>query len=154
MTTPKTTIQDDFTHYFVTGLGQLEKELESYPSETSLWITTKGILNSGGNLAYHLLGNLNHFIGAALGNTGYVRNRPEEFNIKNVPRSEISEWISETVAMVESVLPAVEDLDAPYPGGYFSKEGSIRYILLQFVTHLQYHLGQINYHRRILFPEG
>ncbi|MCB0635579.1 MAG: hypothetical protein KDC54_03125, partial [Lewinella sp.] len=79
----------DYLRYFDQYLDQLANDLRSYPAEDTLWLQPPGINNSAGNLALHLLGNLNHFIGAALGDTGYIRERDLEFGRKGVPRAEV-----------------------------------------------------------------
>lgn len=139
-----------FLHYFQANLAQLRKEIEAYPTDESLWTTAAGISNSAGNLTYHLLGNLNHFIGAALGQTGYVRDRPLEFSIKGVSKIELIAWLDDTSAMIGKVLPAIENVKAPYPAGYFEPAETIDFQLLRLLAHLNYHLGQVNYHRRLL----
>ncbi|WP_311136921.1 hypothetical protein [Chryseobacterium luquanense] len=78
---------------FTRDLNQLKKEIESSQNEDSIWKVDKSILNSAGNLTLHLVGNINHFIGAILGNSGYVRNRELEFSLKNIPRAELIEKI-------------------------------------------------------------
>ena len=65
--------------FFRKDLSKLIGEIDLYKNETDLWKIKDGISNSGGNLTLHLIGNLNHFIGATLGNTGYVRERDKEF---------------------------------------------------------------------------
>lgn len=143
-------MQQYFISYFQEHLEQLKKEMEAYERESDLWIVAPGISNAAGNLCYHLTGNLNHFIGAALGNTGYVRDRPLEFSIRDVPRAELVQTIDETSAMIETVLSKVDDLEADYPAEFFSPQHTIAHYLFRFITHFNYHLGQINYHRRLL----
>ncbi len=67
-------------------LLKLRTEIESYQDESNLWRIEKNIANSAGNLCLHLVGNLNAYIGATLGQTGYVRDRDAEFTLKNIPR--------------------------------------------------------------------
>ena len=143
-------MQQYFISYFQQHLEQLKKEINAYEREQDLWIIAPGISNSAGNLCYHLTGNLNHYIGAALGNTGYERDRPLEFSIKDVPRAELVRTIDETSVMIENVLSKVNDLEAEYPEDFFSPQRSIAHYLFRLITHFNYHLGQINYHRRIL----
>ena len=146
-------MQKSYIDFFQTGLKKLQKEMLAYPNEEYLWLAPKGIGNSAGNLTYHLLGNIDHFIGAALGATGYIRNRPEEFNIKNVASLDLINRIQHASALVENVISNLEDLSAPYPFEYFQQHGSIDHFLMKLLAHFNYHLGQINYHRRLLFPE-
>ena len=111
-----------------------------------------GIANSGGNLTLHLIGNLNYFIGTVLGETGFVRDREAEFASSDVPRKQIVEDIAATSAMLEQTLTnlPIERLTKDYPIEFNQQVFSIDTMLMYFLTHLSYHLGQINYHRRII----
>jgi len=133
-------------------LNKLKAEIEAYQNEENLWKTDKNIANSGGNLALHLVGNLNHFIGTHLGNTGYVRQRDLEFSSKDIPKAELIEKVKATAAMIDSVLPQLseEDLKKEYPLVVFESAMTTDYFLIHLLAHLDYHLGQINYHRRLL----
>ena len=137
---------------FDRDLNRLKTEIESYQNEKNLWITDKAVSNSGGNLCLHLLGNLNSFIGAELGNTGYIRNRPLEFSLKDIPKAELVSRIEETSATVKTALEKLTDSDLAkeYPITVFTEKTSTEYFLIHLSTHLTYHLGQINYHRRLL----
>ncbi len=137
---------------FNTDLERLQKEVESYSEEDVLWRTNGDISNSAGNLCLHLVGNLNHFIGAILGNTGYVRDRDSEFSLKNIARPELIASIVEVRNMVQKALLDLDpdDLEKNYPVNVFGTEMTSGYFLIRLVAHLNYHLGQINYHRRML----
>ena len=142
-----------FSSYFEEYLDQLRREVEAYPDERQLWLCPTGISNSAGNLCTHLLGNLHHFIGHGLGDTGYVRNRPLEFSVTAVPRMDLLDQIESTRQMIETVLSSISDIEAPYPK--ILRDGhhgpySIHKELVRLSMHLAYHLGQINYHRRLL----
>jgi len=133
-------------------LLKLKDEINFYPDEARLWRTEGQISNSAGNLCLHLIGNLNHFIGATLGQTGYIRDRDSEFVLKNVPRTALIERIDQTVQVLKSALAPMDDqeLEKDFP---LEKHGSTvtnRYMLLHLLTHLNYHLGQVNYHRRLI----
>lgn len=128
----------------------LIKNLKAYPDEESMWLCPEGIPNCAGNLAIHLMGNLNHFIGAVLGDTGYKRNRPLEFAIKEIPRDEIIRWIEKTRGMLDEVIPKIESSEGDYPAGFRTYDSSISHELGRLLAHLAYHVGQINYHRRLL----
>jgi uncharacterized damage-inducible protein DinB len=137
-------------------LKALRREIETYPSEEDLWEVRPGITNPGGNLALHLAGNLQYFLGNVLGHNGYVRNRDAEFGSKDVPRSELLREIDNAIAAVETGMERITeaDLARPYPesvGGVSSTTGAF---LAHFATHLAYHLGQVDYHRRILTGES
>ena len=133
-------------------LLKLKAEIELYKDEKNLWIIDKGIANSGGNLCLHLIGNLNTYIGREIGKTNYVRNRDLEFSRKDVARTELINNIDDTVIVVQDALSKMsqEELDKEYPLLVFDKKTSTEYFLVHLVTHLSYHLGQINYHRRLL----
>ncbi|KYG82829.1 DUF1572 family protein [Roseivirga echinicomitans] len=134
-------------------LDRLSNEVESYSKEENLWITEGQITNTAGNLALHICGNLQHFIGAVLGKTGYERNRDFEFSGKNVSRTELLNSIQETKTTVSDTLQRLPEsvLNYPYPQRIFNnKEMSTLFFLIHLQGHLNYHLGQINYHRRIL----
>ncbi len=63
------------SEFFERDIIKLKEEIVLYKDETNLWKVENKISNSAGNLCLHLIGNLNHFIGATVGNTGYVRQR-------------------------------------------------------------------------------
>jgi hypothetical protein len=137
---------------FNRDLNKLKMEIESYQKESSLWLVADGISNSAGNLCLHLIGNTNGFIGAQIGKTGYIRQRDLEFSLKDVPRAELIKKIEDTIVMVDSVLDTIpaEQFETLYPIEVFGYPMSTEYFLVHLATHLGYHLGQINYHRRLL----
>lgn len=137
---------------FVRDLEKLKSEIQQYRDENALWVTGGEIANSAGNLCLHLVGNLNHFIGATLGNTGYVRQRDLEFSQKNVPRQELLDAVEQTTAKVRESLGKLTeaDLQERFPLEKHGQVVTTGYMLLHLQTHLNYHLGQINYHRRLL----
>jgi hypothetical protein len=137
-------------------LKALRREIESYPTEGDLWQVPPGVANPGGNLALHLAGNLQYFLGNVLGKNGYVRNRDAEFGDRDVPRADLLREIDNAIAAVELGMSKISeaDLAKPYPekvGGVNSTTGAF---LAHFATHLAYHLGQVDYHRRILTGES
>lgn len=137
-------------------LVSLRKEIEAYPAEPDLWRGAEGITNSGGTLALHLAGNLQHFIGAVLGNTGYVRDRDAEFAERDVPRADVLRRIDAALAAVQDVLPRLTEADLarayPLPIGKVRVETAD--FLIHLATHLTYHLGQVDYHRRMVTRTG
>jgi uncharacterized damage-inducible protein DinB len=137
---------------FERDLNKLKSELLAYKSEETIWKTDATISNSAGNLALHLIGNLNAFIGAEIGKTGYVRNRPLEFSAKFVPRNKLVVDIEATIAVIKNALLLLteEDYQAEYPLLVFEQKTSTEYFLVHLTVHLGYHLGQVNYHRRLL----
>jgi uncharacterized damage-inducible protein DinB len=145
-------LQQILKKLLIRDLEKLKTEIEAYKSESNIWLVPDGISNSAGNLCLHLVGNLNHYIGTVLGNTGYVRQRDLEFSLKDVPRAELVQKIEGTIAMIDEVMGRVTDeqLSAEFPVVVFSKGDTTGYFLAHLVTHLGYHLGQVNYHRRLL----
>ena len=137
---------------FARDLNRLQHEIASYHDEDRIWQFEKGIANSAGNLCLHLIGNLTTYISAALGGVAYVRNRDQEFSLKGIPRSELIRQIEATRSQVEQALQglAATDLQAEYPLLVLETKTSTEYLLVHLATHLAYHLGQINYHRRLL----
>lgn len=150
--TETTMIKDTLKALYIRDLAKLKQELELYTNEENIWRTDKNILNSAGNLCLHLVGNLNTYIGAELGNTGYVRNRPEEFSLKNIPREELISKIDGTIEVLEAVVGSLteDQLKSEYPRGVSDGKESTEYFLVHLAMHLSYHLGQVNYHRRLL----
>ena len=146
-------MKDSLIQLLTRDIERLQKELQLYTEEAALWKTNKEIKNSAGNLAIHLVGNLNHFIGAVLGNSGYLRQRDKEFNDKNIPRKLILDELDIVKETIEKAILVLteNDLKKEYPINVFKKESmSTEYFLIFLYGHLNYHLGQINYHRRLL----
>jgi hypothetical protein len=139
------------TEILLRDIDRLRAEVESFESDDALWTTLPGTSNPPGALALHICGNLQHFIGATLGGSGYVRDRDAEFAARDLPRSAVLEQIAVTRRVVESTLDAMEAsrLDEPFPIDKFMEGKSTGFALLHFLGHLSYHLGQINYSRRV-----
>ena len=137
---------------FDRDLEKLKIEITSYKDEKKMWEVTGEISNSAGNLCLHICGNLQHFIGSVLGISGYKRDRDSEFSRKNIPVDEIIRKIDHTIFTVKKTLNEldVNKLDEIYPINVFGKEMTTGFFLAHLTTHLNYHLGQINYHRRLL----
>jgi uncharacterized damage-inducible protein DinB len=145
-------LQENLRKLFHRDLNKLKAEIELYPNEQAIWITGGQITNSAGNLCLHIIGNLNTYIGAQLGGSGYVRQRDLEFSLKNVPATELIKKIEDTIKVIDTTLSTLTDgqLYAEYPIVVFENKTSTAYFLIHLAGHLTYHLGQINYHRRLL----
>ena len=143
---------DSINNVMQRNLQALKKEINAYTNEEYLWLMAGEIPNSAGNLCLHLCGNLQHYIGAVLGNSGYVRQRDAEFSSKNVPTIELQALIDTTMAAVSQTLNNLDtaSLAKEYPEQVFGKQMTTEYFLIHLTSHLGYHLGQINYHRRLL----
>jgi len=144
----------DYIWMFDKSLGQLATELEAYPSEEALWQTGGAISNSAGHLAQHLAGNLQHFVGRHIGGTDYRRDRDSEFSQRKYNREQLLELIARTRS---GIRDALQHKDAAFLEEAYStdimkiKDGQTTGFMLSYLyAHLNYHLGQVNYHRRLL----
>lgn len=137
---------------FNRDLLRLKNEIELFKIESNIWAIDNAISNSAGNLCLHLLGNLHTYIGAEIGKTGYIRQRPLEFSSKNIPRTTLIAEIENVIQVVNKslLLLTEEDFKKEYPILVFEHACTFEYLLIHLTTHLTYHLGQINYHRRLL----
>ena len=137
---------------FRRDLEKLKQEIDSYGDESKIWAIDAAISNSAGNLCLHLIGNINAYIGAEIGKTGYIRNRELEFTLKDIPKSELLQKIDETIIVIENAFNDLtdENFAEEYPIVVFGEPMTTEYFLVHLATHLAYHLGQINYHRRLL----
>ena len=133
-------------------LEKLKQEISLFRDEKNIWLIDKNIANSAGNLCLHLVGNLKTYIGAEIGKTGYIRNRDLEFSQKNIPQQQLIKMVEDTIIVVEESLNKLneEDLEKEYPLLVFKERTSTGFFLIHLAVHLNYHLGQVNYHRRLL----
>ena len=145
-------VTDSLKKLFDRDLDKLKNELSNYKEEKSLWIIKKNISNSAGNLALHIIGNLNHFIGGVLGENGYVRDRDAEFSKKDVPLNDLLQSIDEVKTTIYNTLEGIseEQLHENFPVNVFGYDMTTLFFLMHLHSHLTYHLGQINYHRRLI----
>jgi uncharacterized damage-inducible protein DinB len=145
-------IKENIEQLFARDLQKLRQEIEAYDDEPVIWQTMMGINNSSGNLCLHILGNLNTYIGSTLGNTGYIRNREREFSLLNIPKATLIEEINKVKIIIKNTFDSLTDdqLAENYPEDVLGSPMSTLQFLMHLIGHLNYHLGQINYHRRIL----
>ncbi len=145
-------ITDTLVKLFKRDLEQLKTEIEKYNSEDNIWRVEPSISNSAGNLCLHIIGNLNAFIGVGLANTSYKRQRELEFSLKDVPRETLLRQIDETILVVEKGLKGLraDQMTNDFPVQIWDKPSEMEFTIIHLSTHLNYHLGQINYHRRLL----
>lgn len=136
---------------FLRDLNLLKEQLALFEGDGELWVDREGINNSAGNLFLHICGNLRHFIGSVLGDSGYTRERDREFNDNNVPRAELESLLDQTIIEVKQAFSPMLDtaLDDPYPAPFRDEAITTFEMLLHLYGHLNYHYGQINYFRRI-----
>ena len=151
-----TTLLQSLEALYTRELTTLRAELEAYPNEADLWKTLPGMSNSGGNLALHLTGNLQHFIGAVLGKSGYVRNRDADFGSRNVARAELLQQVDQAIAVVSSTLRKLDParLEQQFPDPIAKMRLATGDFLMHLGNHFSYHLGQLDYHRRAVTGGG
>lgn len=135
--------------FYERDICKMIEEVNLFKDEESLWKTDGSVKNSAGNLALHVIGGTSHFFGATLAGTGYVRDRDSEFTMKGVPRKDIIARLEELIPIIRRTIAAV-DLDGEYPLIFDGAKRSNGYLLVQLLAHLNYHLGQVNYLRRIV----
>ena len=137
---------------YIDFLNALKNEISLYKNEENIWKLVGDITNTPGNLCLHLCGNLKHFYGAIIGNTGYVRERDLEFSRKNVSRDDLIKEVDDTISMIEKIFNGLtlEDINRIYPDDKFGENVTYGFVFSRLISHLSYHIGQINYHRRIL----
>jgi hypothetical protein len=133
-------------------LGAVQRTVEAYPDDPSLWAERAGLPNAGGTLVLHLAGNLQHYLGAVLGQTGYRRDRAAEFSRRDVSRAVLLGEIDAARRAIERGMAALSDeaLTAPYPEPIAGRTVATGDFLVHLAAHLAYHLGQLDYHRRLV----
>jgi len=146
------TIVETLLKLFDRDLLRLEEEINLYQSEEAIWRISGEIKNTAGNLCLHLCGNLQYYIGANLGRISYVRNRDNEFAAKGLSKAELIAEVQKTRQAVRESLETLKPsiLESEYPEKIYEYPMTTGYFLIHLIAHLNYHLGQINYHRRIL----
>jgi len=145
-------ITDTLKVLFKRDLEQVKTEIKLYTIEEDLWIINKSISNSAGNLCLHIIGNLNATIGAGLTKTGYIRQRELEFSLKGISRAKLISQIDALIITIENGLNSLTEsqMTDDFPDTIWKKSHKTEYTLVLLISHLSYHLGQINYHRRLL----
>jgi len=138
--------------FYERDLRSVVQELLLFKDEQNLWKTAGSVRNTSGNLALHLIGGLNFLIGTQLAHTGYKRNRDQEFIRKDVPREELVKDLEAVIQLITQTLKGFDSsrMEADYPIPFDDATRSNSYVLVQLLAHINYHLGQINYLRRIL----
>jgi hypothetical protein len=140
------------TAVFSRDIDTLRHEIETYPDDAALWQEVPGLANAGGTLALHLAGNLQHFIGGRLGGSGYLRDRPAEFSRRGVSKKEILAELDRAGHVVRDTLGRLResDLTKEFPDNLGELTAETGDFLIHLHAHLNYHIGQIDYHRRVV----
>ncbi|MCU0648545.1 MAG: DUF1572 domain-containing protein [Gemmatimonadaceae bacterium] len=137
-------------------LDALAREVRAYPDDATPWVLPAGVPNSAGTLVQHCCGGLRHFIGAVLGDTGYVRTRDREFSDRGATREALLALIASAREEVDRTLGAIDDarLHERYPIEVAHGEADTGPWITHLVSHVAYHLGQVDYHRRLVTGDG
>ena len=138
--------------FYERDIHKLIEEINLFKNEENIWQTTSSLKNSCGNLVLHIIGGMNYLIGTTLAHTEYVRNRDQEFIQKNVEKKKLIAKLEELITMINQTLNNLtpEQMENEYPIFFDKPKTSVSYVLVQLLAHLNYHLGQVNYLRRIL----
>jgi hypothetical protein len=149
-------ITSDLAHLFGRDLAKLSQQIEAFPTDEALWQTLPGVINAAGNLALHIEGNLREFVGRQLGNLPYERKRELEFSSKGASRGELSARLAELRSSIPSVIAELspEQMEMEYPEVVLGAPTSTQEFLIHLYGHLNWHLGQVDYLRRILLKDG
>jgi hypothetical protein len=142
-------LNDILADFYERDIRKMIEEVNLFSNEENLWKTQGGVRNPSGNLVLHIIGGMNYLIGAKLASTGYIRDRDQEFIRKGVPAKELVAQLEELIPMISTTLNKLA-LEAEYPILFDDAKRSNGYVLTQLLVHLNYHLGQVNYLRRIL----
>lgn len=145
-------LNDVLTGFYERDLRKLIAEVNLFKTEDDLWRTQGTVKNPAGNLVLHLIGGLNHLIGATLAKSGYIRNRNEEFSSKGVKKEELVTGLEELILLINRTINNLspEQMEAEFPIFFDKPHTCVSYVLVQLLVHLNYHLGQVNYIRRVL----
>lgn len=151
-----TMISAELAALFGRDINKLKSEILQFKNEDNLWRALPGITNSAGNLCLHLSGNLQTYIGRNIGGIPYIRDRDAEFSLKGLSKSELISKVEHTHNVVHNTLSNLNAgmLDQLYVENILGYEMTHSYFLIHLLAHLSYHLGQINYIRRILEGAG
>jgi len=144
--------KNDLHFFYQRDIQRVIDEIALFKDEANIWKICGSTKNSAGNLALHLIGGLNYLIGTNILHTGYVRNRDAEFTTKGIEKEQLMEQLKELNSMIGKAISSLteEKLDSSFPIFFDKENATVNYVLIQLLLHLNYHLGQINYLRRIL----
>jgi hypothetical protein len=133
-------------------LTRLMQELQAFSDDEALWRIAPGASNSAGNLTLHLEGNLREYIGRQLGRVPYTRQRDLEFSLRDLPAVDLMQRIGALKEMVPGIVAGLTaaELQSTYPEMVFGAPISTQQLLMSLYGHLNYHMGQIDYLRRVL----
>src|SRR5262245_7984326 len=139
------TVSDEFARYIEHLAGRVERAARAVPRE-KLYAKPFTFGNSIGHLVLHLTGNLNHYIGAGIAGTGYLRDRPHEFADPNPPPPEVTlERFREAAAMVVRSIRSLDDAGWKVPVTDQPPITTRFGLVLVCASHMNNHVGQMAY---------
>jgi hypothetical protein len=147
---------NDLASLFSRDLTRLKQQIEAFPNDEALWQTLPGVINPAGNLALHIEGNLREYVGRQLGQLPYTRKRELEFSLRGMSRHEVGSRIEKLSRSIPAVIRELssEQMEMEYPEVVLEVATSTQEFLIHLYGHLNWHLGQIAYLRRILIGDG
>ena len=145
----------DLNQLLQRDLSKLIEELKAYSDERNLWLIDLGINNSAGNLTLHLIGNVKQFFGMDLAGIAFERDRDSEFVPSKLNRADLLQELEVLKKLLEEALVPMDPqkLGDQSKHSFLGHSMTIGYFLIHLYGHFNYHLGQINYHRRLLDKE-
>ncbi len=149
-------VASELAKLFARDINKVIEQVRAFPDEQLLWENRPGVSNSAGNLVLHLIGNLKEYVGRQLGGSAFTRQRQKEFSDKGVSSAELIQRLEEVASLVPEVVANLTEssLSAKYPESVLGFEMTTSYFLIHLVAHLNYHLGQIDYLRRVVTGAG
>jgi hypothetical protein len=139
-------VQADMAAYIEHLAARVERLARLLPEE-ELWTNPLGFGNSVGRIVVHLTGSLNHYIGAKVVGTGYVRDRPAEFSDPSRPTTDVLfREFRETMQMVVRTLRSQGEAGLTTPVEDCGEPVRDRIgLFLVCTAHISNHVGQIVY---------
>jgi uncharacterized damage-inducible protein DinB len=144
---PAELLARDFIRYYQDAAAKLLALVEPL-SQEQLWTRPYPYGNSVGHLLLHLTGNLSYYLGAEIGGTGYVRNRPLEFtDTSRLPKDVVIRNFEGAVRTVVATLQSQSEADwsLHFTAKGMENAGNRLYAFLHCAGHLSHHTGQIMY---------
>jgi hypothetical protein len=144
-------VASSLAHLFARDLARLAQQIEAFPDDITLWQVPAGITNPAGNLILHIEGNLREYIGRQLAGVPYLRDRPQEFSLRDICRENLLAKVKELELDIPSAIARLTDtqLEGEYPEVVFGRPLTVQQFLIHLYGHLNWHLGQIDSVRRV-----
>jgi hypothetical protein len=142
---PATVITEELACYYQHLGSRVERAARAVPAD-KVWVKPFPFGNSVGNLVLHLTGNLNHYIGALIAGSGYVRDRPREFSDPGThPPEQIMQRFRDAVALVAKTLQTQSEADLARPVADQPPIQTRFGLFVMCASHMNNHIGQMSY---------